>query len=94
MVNVEVNSNQYNSFSMYHEAQTIGMNLDDLNEFGFEKSALENAENNYRGIDQKFDQFLMQESAFSCCYPLLQKNFNPVITFIWGLKPVLFHKNI
>jgi hypothetical protein len=57
MVNVDLSNSQYNLKLIYEEAQKLGMDIDDLKEYGFDERAM-NCGNHVgvacKGMDQTF----------------------------------------
>lgn len=55
MVNIDLTNSQYNLQSLYEEAQKLGMDIDDLREYGFDDKAMKCAGTSCNKIDQSFD---------------------------------------
>jgi len=62
MVNVDLTNSQYSLSMLFDEAQKVGMDLDDLKEYGFDDRAMRCASKTCKGMDQDFNQVVGQHS--------------------------------
>ena len=58
MVNIDLTKSQYDLKMLYDEAQKLGMDMDDLKEYGFDERAMKCAGNSCKQVDQSFDEFV------------------------------------
>jgi len=102
MMNIDLTNSQYSLQSLYEEAQKLGMDIDDLKEYGFDERGLKCATTSCSKIDQSFDEFVGKNSVVAkkmghkilekyekaSCHPLMKKHVNPVVKYIWDWMPV------
>ena len=58
MLNIDLANSQFSLQSLFEEAQKLGMDIDDLKEYGFDERAMKCAGKSCSKIDQSFEQFV------------------------------------
>lgn len=104
MLNVDLTKSQFSLQGMFDEAQKLGLDIDDLQEYGFDVQGLRcaQASQSCKRVDQSFEEFVNynteQAKVFSnlfiekyervSCHPLMKKHVNPVVKYFWDFMPI------
>ena len=62
MVNVDLSNSQYNLKMLFDDAQMLGMDIDDLKEYGFDDRAMKCGTKTCKGMDRQFSYMVGERS--------------------------------
>ena len=104
MLNIDLTNTQFSLQGLFDEAQKLGLDLEDLQEYGFDSQGLKcnQAANSCKRVDRSFDEFvdyntgavkkmsglLIDKYERVSCHPMVKKHVSPVVKYFWDFMPI------